>query len=529
MKKLFFCLFVLVHYTLNAQINLENAYTDGYVLRVDLANSGEKYYLLDAQNAVAKFYNANHTLWKTINLSIPTGATINAINHVSENVINSDNLLEVGYTFFTNSGGLIYESRIINEAGTTLLSIPNASSIFVSQMGGLQDKIIATIQGATISSEVYGIPSLALEHTYTDGYVSRIDLANSGEKYYLLDAQNAAAKLYNADYTFWKSINLPIPVGAIINGINHVSENVINSDNLLEVGYTFFTNGTGLVYESRIINEAGTTLLSIPNASSIFVSQMGGLQDKIIATIHGATTSSKVYGIPSLALEHTYTDGYVLRVDLANLGEKYYFLDAPNATAKFYNANHTLWKTITLPTTTGATISGINHVSNNVINSDNLVEIGYTFFTNNGGLVYESRIINETGTTLLSIPNASSAFVSEIGGLQNKIIAAIQGTTLSSEVYGIPSFATSVLGIDSDVSLSIYPNPTIHFLTIDNRGIGIKDMNLVSSNGEIVKSIQSPRQKTVVDLNDLPIGVYFLIGKDQKGNVFSKKLVKQSF
>ncbi len=58
----------------HAQITLENSYpaTANSVLSVvNFANSGYKYQYTDITNNQVKFYNLNHSLWKTINITPP--------------------------------------------------------------------------------------------------------------------------------------------------------------------------------------------------------------------------------------------------------------------------------------------------------------------------------------------------------------------------------------------------------------------------------------------------------------------------
>ena len=302
MKKSFFGLLFFLTTICYGQINLEHTYNDGNVSRVLLENSGEKYYVTDLTNKQVKIYNSDHSFWKTINLPTTTGATINAVYHLSETKISTDNLIEVIYTYYVNNGGnLEWESRVINENGTTLLNVIGASSLFLSELQGASNKLIAYIYGTTPSSKIYSVPSLNLEHSYPDGNVSRTKLENSGEKYYVTDLTNKQVKIYNSDHSFWKTINLPTTTGATLNAVYHLSETKISTDNLIEVIYTYYVNNSGnLEWESRVINENGTTLLTVVGASSLFFSELQGLPNKLIAYIYGTTPSSKVYGLPTV-------------------------------------------------------------------------------------------------------------------------------------------------------------------------------------------------------------------------------------
>src|ERR1044072_8100003 len=77
MKSIFIFLKALIAVALlgncaQAQITLDHAYTSGNrheLFMVNLENSGPKYVLKcsDSGNRYLKFYNLNHSLWKTIN------------------------------------------------------------------------------------------------------------------------------------------------------------------------------------------------------------------------------------------------------------------------------------------------------------------------------------------------------------------------------------------------------------------------------------------------------------------------------
>ena len=94
---------------------------------------------------------------------------------------------------------------------------------------------------------------ITYEHTYYNGFATRIVLENSGEKYYFVDYTNHKIDFYNANHTFWKSIVLPIPENNYSIGVTHVSEKKLNSDNLLEVIYNTYSAPN--IRQSKIINE----------------------------------------------------------------------------------------------------------------------------------------------------------------------------------------------------------------------------------------------------------------------------------
>ena len=521
-------LFIFSLYFLNAfgQINLENTYNDGLITRVKLENSGEKYYLLDRATNQIKLYNANHTLWKTITLITNQSPLDLTIFHLSETKINADSNIEIAFSYYTDNGEIVYNSRIINELGTILLDVSNASSIEVSEIDGLPIKVLALIDDVNYSTKIYNVPSLTLENTYTgDDYVKRVKLESFGEKYYQLDKMNYIVNLYNANHSVWKNINL-LPMENIVDlTINHLSETSINVDNKIEVAYIYYD--ALLNFEGKISNEDGVAILTIPNVWSINVDEISGLSNKLIAEFLDLSTfaySSKVYGLSLFTVEGIYNEGIVTRAKLENSGEKYYLTDKTNKQAKLYNENHSSWKTINLPTNSGASLLSITHLSESVINEDASLEIAYVTFDSNTNK-YESRIINDIGSSLLTVDNGLGIYASQIMGFSNKLVVPIDGVSESSLVYGLPTTLSLQEESLNKVEFLIYPNPTNHFLTLKSNNTSIKHFVITSVLGKIVKEVKQTTQSITVDVSDLNPGTYFIKGQTIDGVIFNHKFI----
>lgn len=527
MKSTIFLIFVLGCMTAIGQINLEKTYDEGVVNRVDLEVSGEKYYLLDQSTKQVKLYNADHTAWKTIPLPTLVGPLDITISHLSETKINTDSNIEIAYSYYTENGEIVYNSRIVNEEGTVLLDVSDASSIEVSEIDGLPIKVLALIDDVDYSTKIYKVPDLTLEHTYTgNDYVKRVNLESSNEKYYQLDKVNYIVNLYNSNHSVWKNINL-VPMENTINlTIRHLSETSINTDTKIEVAYTYYDTTPNL--EGKISNEDGVVLGTIPNAWSINVDEISGLSNILIVEFLDLSTSalsSKVYSLPSFALVGTYNDGVVTRVKLENSGEKYYIREAVSNQAKLFNNDHTSWKNITLPKNSGATAMGITHLSESVINIDIALEIAYITFDESSSK-FEARICNDSGSTLLTVDNGLGIYASQIGGLLNKLIVPIDGISESSYVYGLP---TTTLALQEEslnkVEVFIYPNPTNDNLTIESKNTAIKNFVITSVLGKIVKEVKQTSQSLTIDVSNWSPGTYFMKGQTIDGAIFNHKII----
>jgi hypothetical protein len=112
------------------------------------------------------------------------------------------------------------------------------------------------------------------------------ELSVSGHKYYLMDVTNNQCRIYNTDYSLWKTVPLNIPGGNYLYNIIYVSENLFNLDNKTELAYTYYSYDTTLLYysyTSKIINEDGVELLNIPGCSYIEVKGAGSQGFKLLA------------------------------------------------------------------------------------------------------------------------------------------------------------------------------------------------------------------------------------------------------
>jgi hypothetical protein len=282
---------------------------------------------------------------------------------------------------------------------------------------------------------------ITLEHSYKNSAVTRIKLEYSGEKYYEIKRETNELFFYNSDHSLWKTIVLPATIRHMLAPtaeIIDVSETKLNVDPNIEVIFVYYNTVTN-VKDCKIISENGTTLLAITNISSVELSAISGLSSKLIAT---GKTETKVFSFPELVLENTYNYGNLKRIKLENSGEKYYLLDITSNTAKIYNANHSLWKTVSLPKPTTTTYTDIDFVSETKINPDALLEIGYSLSeTVNNTTTYLSKIVNENNVELLTVPSSRKLVISSIDGLADKLMAdlPIDYSKSKTNIYNLPS------------------------------------------------------------------------------------------
>ena len=133
-----------------AQMTLENSYSAQYGRMVKFSSVGYKYVMMDDVNKQVGIYNLNHTLYKMINVPQYTGISTNMdINWVSDNLFNSDNLIEY-VVYYSND-----HYDVVNENGVVINSVSGYGSgeVFVDGMDN--HKLILHYSSTTF---VYDLP-----------------------------------------------------------------------------------------------------------------------------------------------------------------------------------------------------------------------------------------------------------------------------------------------------------------------------------------------------------------------------------
>ncbi len=148
-----------------SQLNLETVYQVSGTL-TQLEKSGPKYYVMDWTNVQCRVYNMDHSLWKTVTLTVPSGYYLYDIRYVSEHLFNTDDLLEMAVTYFYYEEAgqyYIYGSKIVNELGTELAVIPGASYVQEYDAGEYGRKFLAYVYDYSVypypvQTWVYDLP-----------------------------------------------------------------------------------------------------------------------------------------------------------------------------------------------------------------------------------------------------------------------------------------------------------------------------------------------------------------------------------
>ena len=94
------------------------------------------------------------------------------------------------------------------------------------------------------------------------------------------------------------------------------------------------------------------------------------------------------------------------------------------------------------------------------------------------------------------------------------------------QVFGSPGNpnTTRIDNLTSEEnSVSVFPNPTVRFLTIVKTTNSAERIQLISMEGKLLRDVQSANNRIEFDLSDLANGIYFLkIGNETRKVILSR-------
>ena len=233
------------------------------------------------------------------------------------------------------------------------------------------------------------------------------------------------------------------------------------------------------------------------------------------------------YCFGQMTLDHTFAASASIVLFSSN-GEKI----ATNDTVSLYlyNMDYTLWKTITPPGIPGYKVSAFSVISDNLFNSDGLVEAIVSYIPNEGNYsihpYYRSSLINETGAVLFSLDSCYGGFpfYDQDNSTYKLFVYNYLTAPVGYRVYSVsgtlPCGQCSELGTqrlassNNNITVSDpMPNPSAGVVRI-NYTIPPGNLNgtitFISSAGQTVKQMPVNVQSDFIDINNsiLPAGVY---------------------
>ncbi|QGY44386.1 T9SS type A sorting domain-containing protein [Maribellus comscasis] len=184
MKKIFVSsFFVLLAFVLNAQVILDHTYNYSATV-VQFETLGYKYYLMDVPNSQCRIYNLDHSLYKTIDCSVPSGCYLSDVKFLSEKLFDNDSGIELLYTYYKYYSGSAYyeyDSKIINDDGSQIVFIDGALYNYINKTGEDSYKLFSYCYDFSSFPEVvwtniYSLPGTAVMNSVVFENSSKIFL-----------------------------------------------------------------------------------------------------------------------------------------------------------------------------------------------------------------------------------------------------------------------------------------------------------------------------------------------------------------
>ena len=231
-----------------------------------------------------------------------------------------------------------------------------------------------------------------------------------------------------------------------------------------------------------------------------------------------------------ITLDHTFspansnTSGQVIL--FSSNGTKILMSDTGVNQIKLYNTDYSLWKTINLSNYPGYKLYNVYAISDNLFNSDNLVEL-VAAYTSTTAPYYKAEVINESGTVLQSLGTSYYAQVHDVNGNYKLFAYTINISTpnyYSYSVYSLPgtmpcgqcgTLGVERTGTENRESLSPpAPNPNSGNAVINYQlpvGVEQGTITIYNANGQSVKTYQVGNNFQSIDVSsaNLPSGVYY--------------------
>lgn len=257
-------------------------------------------------------------------------------------------------------------------------------------------------------------------------------------------------------------------------------------------------------------------------------------------------------------LEHTYDSAgyygvasnrqqlYVVKLEID--GDKFVFIDLFNKLVKFYNLNHTPWKTISFSAATdlNPTYNGqsITYISQHLFNTDNKIEFLYVDQGSSPSAI--TQIIDEDGIVLFTANNQAPFAWANAPQFQLPIYNTNAGTKMilsggdntDPKAYIYSLAGTLVAGIKDNSNNELnqlrtsfaYPNPTNSSTKIDYtlpNGINTGEIVFYDTQGKEVKrfNVDNTFNSLLISTEDLQSGIYYYNLQTTQGNSGAKKLI----
>jgi hypothetical protein len=258
-------------------------------------------------------------------------------------------------------------------------------------------------------------------------------------------------------------------------------------------------------------------------------------------TLLALITLCSLSATAQITLEHTFSPVPSINIVLMSAnGTKIWAIDTGTTVVKIYDTDYTLWKSIPTPAVAGYKLASAMHVSDNLFNSDNSVELIaiYSNFTT-PPYGYKSLIIDESGGTILDLGNCYGGGVSYINGVHKLGTYSNYDSKMYVLPGSLPCGHCGIMGVPktsnsqgSGASLATpVPNPSTGTASIAFSlpvGTSVAYLRILDAMGSVVETYTiNPGQDTIgINTSTLPTGVFTCVLVADNMQVATTKLAK---
>ncbi|MFC2100697.1 T9SS type A sorting domain-containing protein [Bacteroidota bacterium] len=262
----------------------------------------------------------------------------------------------------------------------------------------------------------------------------------------------------------------------------------------------------------------------------------------IMKTTNGGSTWSYVADNSSLLIEGMHfinaDTGFFAVVTMAGVGSVQKTSNGGNNFSVIYNGTgdwiHDVWF---FNSDTGFALEGLNSASKNIIKTTDAGQ-NWTSTTFPYDLTEIVFIDKSTGYALggsgaiLKTSDGGSSWQNETSGIsttircasynENYIYACGSGGKVIKSLHGVSQ--GNFVYLQEDYDIKIYPNPASSFLIINSNSPQLARIDLFSIHGKIIREKEINDMQTVLRINDISAGVYFLKITTLNNEVLIKKI-----
>ena len=146
--------------------------------------------------------------------------------------------------------------------------------------------------------------NFVIENNPNNAPLQVVNLLLNGKKYVLQDMIDNQVRIYNLDYSLWKTINLPPITGSSPASAYYISENLFKLDGKVDMAVLYGGSGSGTTGNTNlIIDETGAIINTIDSSDAIVVYNTG--TDSFVAVtgvypngVNNAGNVMKIYSLP---------------------------------------------------------------------------------------------------------------------------------------------------------------------------------------------------------------------------------------